>query len=389
MKSSRGSVTITSLRGNLRLRLPRGLWSDKKQVYLSLGLVDNPQNRKAAEIKARQIELDILSGYFDTSLKKYQSITYEAPKSKLFKPEEPKNTITFVQIYQEYINTKKDKSVTTWKGTYTNTLNHLNSCPYQFPNEAMRLKDWMIANKTLDACRRIMMQLNAACNWAVERDLIKTNPFFGKSKIKIKKSKPKIHPFSADEKLKILTAFEESNKFNYLVSLIKFFFLTGCRTSEAIGLRWKNIKADCSAISFEETIVLGKGGAQRKQGTKQSPQRNFPCNRQLQQLLQSLKAKGIANSSVFVRPDGSPVSHQDLRTAWYGKGNTLGIVRQLAVDGAIDGYRPQYNTRHTMVSQCLEAGVSPMQIAQWVGNSAEIIFRNYAGIVSKISVPEF
>ena len=90
-----------------------------------------------------------------------------------------------------------------------------------------------------------------------------------------------------------------------------------------------------------------------------------------------------------MRPDGSPITHQDLRTAWYGKGNTLGIVRQLAADGAIDGYRPQYNTRHTMISACLEAGISPVQIAQWVGNSAEIIFRNYAGLINKISVPEF
>lgn len=387
MKNARGSVTVSSVRGNLRLRLPRGLWKDKKQVYLSLGLADNPQNRKAAEIKAKQIELDILSGHFDSTLKNYESITHETLKSEL---EEQKNSITFVEIYQKYINTKKDKSATTWKGTYINTLNHLNGCPYQFPGEAMSLKDWMIANKTLDACRRILMQLNAACNWAAERDLIKVNPFFGKSKIKIKKSKSKIHPFSTDEKQAILAAFEESNKFNYLLPLIKFFFLTGCRTSEAIGLRWKNVKTDCSVISFEEVIVLGKGGAQRRQGTKQSPQRDFPCNRQLRDLLLSVKPEStIANSSVFVRPDGSPVSHQDLRIAWYGRGNALGIVRQLAADGAMDGYRPQYNTRHTMISACLEAGISPVQIAQWVGNSAEIIFRNYAGLINKISVPEF
>jgi integrase len=286
MKNSRGSVTVSSVRGNLRLRLPRSLWSDKKQVYLSLGLVDNLQNRKAAEIKARQIELDILSGHFDPSLKKYQSSTYEIPKSKF---EEQKNSITFAEIYQKYINTKKDKSATTWKGTYINTLNHLNSCPYQFPSEAMDFKDWMVANKTLDACKRILMQLNAACNWAVERGLIKTNPFFGKSKIKIKKAKPKIHPFSTDEKQKILSTFDESDKFNYLLPLIKFFFLTGCRTSEALGLRWKNIKTDCSSVSFEEVMVLAKGGAQRKQGTKQAPHRDFPCNQQLRDLLLSIK----------------------------------------------------------------------------------------------------
>ena len=385
MKSSKGSVTVCCVRGNLRLRLPRGLWTDKKQVYLPLGLADNLPNRKAAEIKAKQIELDILSGHFDPTLKKYQPVAYT------LKPEtEEQENITFSEIYQKYINTKKDKSATTWKSTYTTILNHLNSCPFQSLSQAMDLKDWMIANKSIDTCKRVLMQIAAACNWAVERTLIKTNPFFGKSKIKSKKSKPKIHPFSIDEKQTIFAAFEKSQKFSYLLPLIKFFFLTGCRTSEAIGLRWKNVKADCSSISFEEVVILGKGGAQRKQGTKQSPQRDFPCNGQLRDLLLSIKPtdKAIANTSVFVRPDGSPVSHQDLRTAWYGKGEVLGIVRQLATDGAIDGYRPQYNTRHTFISQCLEFGIPPLQISKWVGNSPEIIFRNYAGIINKMVVPQ-
>lgn len=387
MKSSRGSVTISSIRGNLRLRLPRGLWSDKKQVYLSLGLTDNPQNYKKAEIVARQIELDVLSGHFDPTLKKYQPVAYESPKVEI---EELKNSITFVEIYQKYINTKKNKSATTWKGTYINTLNHLNSCPYQFPSHAMDLKDWMIANKTLDACKRILIQLNAACNWAAERNLIEINPFLGKSKIKIKKSKAKIHPFSTDEKQVILTAFEKSEKFNHLLPLINFFFLTGCRTSEAIGLRWKNVKTDCTSISFEEVVILAKGGAQRRPGTKQSPQRDFPCNNQLRELLLSIRpSKPVGTVSVFLRPNGSPITHQDLRTAWYGKGKELGIVRQLAADGTIDGYRPQYNSRHTFISQCLEAGIPPLQISKWVGNSPEIIFRNYAGIINKMSVPLF
>ncbi|MEG4861218.1 tyrosine-type recombinase/integrase [Microcoleus sp. K1-B6] len=387
MKNPKGSVTVSAVRGNLRLRLPRGLWSDRKQVYLPLGLADNPQNYKKAEITARQIELDILSGHFDPTLKKYQPVAYESPKVEIRKL---KNNLTFTEIYQKYIDTKKDKSATTWKGTYINTLNHLNGCPYQFPSQAMELKDWMVSNKTLDACRRILMQLNAACNWAAERNLIKINPFLGKSKIKSKKSKAKIHPFSTNEKKAILAAFEESDKFSYLLPLIKFFFLTGCRTSEAIGLRWKNIKADCSSISFEEVVILGKGGAQRRQGTKQSPQRDLPCNRQLQNLLMSIRpSKPVGTAAVFLRLDGSPLTHQDLRTAWYGKGKKLGIVRQLAADGVIDGYRPQYNTRHTMISQCLEAGIPPLQISQWVGNSPEIIFKSYAGIINKFVVPEF
>jgi integrase len=357
-----------------------------KRTNMALNIASSVEHLKYAEFKARQMEMDFLSGHFDVSLEKYKPINIVAiAPSHLLKT-------TFSGIYQSYIDSrKKNVSPTTWKGTYANTVNHLNDCPYKLPSEALQFKDWLIANRTLDTARRVLMQINAACNWAAERNLIQINPFAGKAKIKGKKSKPQIHPFSNAEKTAILDAFAKSEKFRYLTPLIKFFFLTGCRTSEAIALQWKHIKSDCSVISFEETIVLGKGGAQRKKGTKQSPQRSFPCNRQLQQLLVSLKPdeKVIANSSVFVRPDSLPVSHQDLRTAWYGKGSTQGIVRQLAADGAVEGYRPQYNTRHTMISACLEAGISPVQIAHWVGNSAEIIFRNYAGLINKIQVPEF
>jgi integrase len=383
MKKPKNSIKII-IRGQaqmLSLSLPKIYCG--KRTSIALNISSNPENQMFAEFKAKQIEMDYITGHFDNTLAKYKPAKAIAP-SKLFKP-------TFVEIYQNYIDGRqKLVSPTTWKSTYINTLNHLNSCPYKTFDEALQLKDWVLANKTLDASKRILMQINAASNWAVERNLIKINPFSGQTKIKGKKTRPKIHPFTNTEKTTILTTFAESEKFSYLLPLVQFFFLTGCRTSEALGLCWKHIKPDCTSISFEEAIVLVQGGIQRKKGTKQSPQRDFPCNRQLQNLLLSIKpAKPVSSASVFVRPDCSPISHQDLRTAWYGKCAVLGIVRQLAADGAIDSYRPQYNTRHTMISACLEAGISPIQIALWVGNSAEIIFRNYAGIINKVSVPEF
>jgi integrase len=383
MKKPKNSIKIIVRGQTLSLVLPP-VYCGKRHV-LALGLPNTADGWKFAEHKAQKIEIDLMGGHFDRSLAAYKCKTTET------EIDVQQILTTFAENYQTYIESKKrDVSPGTWKATYLNTLNHLNECPYKLSSEVWAFKDWMIQNRTPDTARRVLMQINAAYNWALERGLVKNNPFAGKIKVKRKKSKPKINPFSNSEKIIIINAFGESNQFNYLKPLIQFFFLSGCRTSEAIALQWKHIKTDCSAISFEEVIVLGQGGAQRKKGTKQSPQRNFPCNRQLQKLLLSVKPeKAIANASVFLGPDGSCVTHQNLRTAWYGKGNRLGIVRQLAADGAIESYRPQYNTRHTMISNCLEAGISPMQIAAWVGNSAEIIFRNYAGIISKVSVPEF
>ncbi|MCC3506247.1 MULTISPECIES: tyrosine-type recombinase/integrase [unclassified Microcoleus] len=380
MRTSKNSIRVCVRGQTLSLVLPRIYCRSVKRI--ALGISDNPENRKFAELKAKQIEIDFLSGSFDITLEKY--------RQKEPTPAAQAKSLTLPEIYEKYVDSrKKNVSPTTWKG-YQGHLKQLISCPYQLPEEALKIRDWAVENKPTDTARRLLVQANAACEWAVERNILRVNPFYGKCKIKSKKSKLKINPFILAEKDAILQAFAGSSKFSYLAPLIKFFFLTGCRTSEAIALQWKHIKSDCSSISFEEAIVFGVGGAIRKKGTKQSEGREFPCNSQLRALLLAIKPENaIANTSVFLRPGGSPISRQDLRTAWYGKGKDEGVVKLLVRDGVLETYRPQYNTRHTFISQCLEAGIAPTQVAKWVGNSAEIIFRNYAGIINKKSVPEF
>lgn len=381
--SKQNQVKVRVRGQTISLVLPK-VYCGKTKVF-SLGLANTPDNLNFAELKARQIEVDRLTGCFDETLEKYKFqnlLTFQST---------PQEFLTLPEIYQRYIELRKSfVSPTTWKSTYSNTLNHLLACPYQSVCEALKVKNWLLGNRTVDTAKRVLVQLNAACDWACDWELLEKNPLKGKTKIKFsKKSKPQIHPFSSAEKDLILSSFENSSEFSDLLPIIKFFFLTGCRTGEALGLRWKSIMSDFSEISFEESIVIGQGGSVRKRGTKQSEMRTFPCNNQLKALLTSLKPKNVSDEqSVFVRSNGLPVTHQYLRNGWYGKGKSLGIVRQLAADKKIEAYRPQYNTRHTWISSCLEKGVSAIQVALWAGNSPEVIFRNYAGVVNKIAVPE-
>ncbi len=88
---------------------------------------------------------------------------------------------------------------------------------------------------------------------------------------------------------------------------------------------------------------------------------------------------------VFTSKNGQLLRHANFtRRAWNsyippsGK-LTLGIVKQLAVEGKIDHYREPYACRDTFISHCLENGINPVQVAAWVGNSPEIIHRHYAG----------
>lgn len=67
-KASKGSVQILNSNGRLQLRFRFA----SKRHYISLGFSDTSENRKLAEMKAREIELDILSGHFDQTLAKYK-----------------------------------------------------------------------------------------------------------------------------------------------------------------------------------------------------------------------------------------------------------------------------------------------------------------------------
>ena len=86
-KASKGSVVIISSNGRLQLRFSYG----GKRHYISMGLPDSPTNQKLAELRASEIEKDILYERFDGTLQKYKpnislsTITPVTPIQK-FKP---------------------------------------------------------------------------------------------------------------------------------------------------------------------------------------------------------------------------------------------------------------------------------------------------------------
>ncbi len=90
-KSSKGTVSIEEFQGRLRLR-----WRYQgKRFTLSIGLPDSKVNRQVAQQKATTIELDIASGNFDASLKKYK------PQIQNI------SSITVVTLFEEFVATKK------------------------------------------------------------------------------------------------------------------------------------------------------------------------------------------------------------------------------------------------------------------------------------------
>jgi integrase len=215
------------------------------------------------------------------------------------------------------------------------------------------------------------MQINACCIWAVDFGLIEYNPF-EKLKIKAKKPPTDIQPFTEEERKQIIAAFKEKESF--YAPLIEFLFLTGCRPSEAIALRWRHIDAGLARITFCEARVYGI-----TKGTKTNKSRIFPINPKLRSLLNAIKPRITRGDDlVFPSKNGLGIDEHNLvRRQWNGTLKELGITR-----------RPLYNCRYTFISNCLGKGIQVQQVAAWVGNSSNTIWEHYAGITTHQEVPE-
>lgn len=291
--------------------------------------------------------------------------------------------VNLLTLWQKYAAVRKHQvSPSTYKNTYLVIESHLTRCPHKTTSKACEIFDWANENLTADATRRFLMQCSAVCKWAIRRQLMSHNPFEGMAQeIKVpKRDKP--DPFSREERIIICEAFERERP--EVAPLIKFLFWTGARTGEALALQWKHVSPDFLEIEFREVIVQAQGGWQRKKGTKNGTTRRFPCNAQLQALLREIKPEVVTPTTPVFK-----VSRQLLRTVWQGRVDPVqqGIVARLAEEGKIKRYRCQYSTRHTFCTEMLERGISPAQIAEWVGNSTEMIVRHYVGY-RPVAVPD-
>lgn len=362
MRAKKGTVVVSARRGMLHLRLPRHLF-DGEQKYLYLGLPDTPINRQAAEAKALAISSDIAFDRFDSTLERYRP---SATK--------PDNLPALSELWDKYTFHKSKILAHSTLEEYKWVKKHIERLPSQRLKDAKQIRRYLITVLTPKVAKKVWGYLSACCQWATEEELIDKNPFGNLPKIVGSRKSGSINPFTQQERDAIISAFENSFYYSHYAPFVTFLFLTGCRTSEAIGLQWKHVSSDLSIITFSEAVVYGK-----RKSTKTGKIRKFPVNRTLKSLLSKIKPlQPVPDRLVFPSPQGITIDgHNFLNRAW-----------KTVLDDLLIEYRSVYNTRHTFVSLCLEAGVKVTQVAQWVGNSSDTIWRHYAGLIREDEVPE-
>ena len=305
--------------------------------------------------------------------------------------------LNLLETWDKYIDFKKPSVSPSYLAHQLQaTRNHLAKFSDLPEMDAVAVRDWAMANLTIDSAKRLISQLSACYGWAKNSKLIDANPFTCMaSEIRLPRSQKadagdrEIEPFTTTERDSIIEAFK-TNRFchpftsrNHLHSnyaaYVQFLFYTGCRPSEAIGLQWKNVDIDKQTVLFREAVVQSPGGRIRKEGLKTQSFRRFKINGQLRQILEEVKPLNRnADSLVFPAAEGGFIVQDNFRKRVWKK-----ILQGLELE-----YRVPYQTRHTFITLCLDKGIDAKDIAQWVGNSPEIIYKHYAGSRHNLQVPE-
>jgi integrase len=357
-KAKTGSVVVLERKGLLSLR-----WSwQGKRYQSSLKLYDDAIGRAAAEMKARQIEIDMVTGQFDPTLAKYRgdavkgerAITGQSLLTEFSKSKSKLVTAKTLEKY-EHVGKKLAKfSGTKLVSEYTERTTVL-------------FRDYLLTQIAPISAAEYFSVINAAWEWGIAGGLMKSNPWTAMiSAFKVPPTESP-RPFTLEEIRAIIETMDRSNAYQYYTSLIRFLFGTGCRTGEALGLRWGVIYDNASKIWIGESYKRGSD----RGATKMHKARTIYPSIKIRDLLLAIRPQQYDESTlVFPAP----------KTGRYINDNNLSKrvwTRTLKQAGV--AHRKLYNTRSTFISHALASGTSPAKVAEIVGDRVETIYRHYVG----------
>lgn len=223
------------------------------------------------------------------------------------------------------------------------------------------------ANETLSNRRinSIMKPMRQILNEAADR--FEFNSAFRSIKpLKMKRSD--VHPFTLDEVQQILNTVR-ADFTNYFTVR----FLTGMRTGEVHGLKWKYIDFERRLILVRESIVLNEEDELKTDGSIRDIQMNELVYKALQA---QFEVTSMKSEYVFCQRNFKPIDNKNfLNRVW------TPLLRHLEMV-----YRRPYQMRHTAATLWLAAGEAPEWIARQLGHtSTEMLFRVYSRYVPNLT----
>ena len=193
-----------------------------------------------------------------------------------------------------------------------------------------------------------------------------TSPAVNIKRLRVRKTD--VMPFSLDQVQTILSTVRADFK-DYL----QVRFLTGMRTGEINGLKWKYVDIENRLILVRETHVLGEDDYTKTDGSQRDIQMSQPVR---DALLRQKEITGRVSEYVFCNLLGQPLDNTNFtKRIWYP------LLRHLGYD-----LRRPYQMRHTAATLWLAAGEAPEWIARQLGHtSTEMLFKTYSRYVPNMT----
>lgn len=173
-------------------------------------------------------------------------------------------------------------------------------------------------------------------------------------------------PFTADEREKLIALAAERYP-GHIHNMLEFWFWTGLRTGELLGLRWDNVDISRKTILIKESVVRGE----RRASTKTSTARTVILNSRAFATLQRQRSLSqMSSESVFLDPRSLTPweKEQPFRQNYW-----LPLLKALGMR-----YRRAYCCRHTYATAMLMVGMTPAFCARQMGHSVEVFLRTYS-----------
>jgi integrase len=348
-----------------------------KSYCLSLG-TDSATTLKAGRAKAQVIDADIAMDRFDPTLEKYGKKDRKTILSVIDTNFTTQSHVALRDLWDKFYFDKKINIKAKTDDEYRNFTKLLDRLENQFgllQYDGLNTKHQLLQITTTDQAKRMLTYLSACCNWGIKHNLITFNPFQGLASDLPKRksdSDPQPNAFTEEEMQAAIAAFANDTRsgmnYRHYAPIVEFWFLTGCRPSEAIGLTWDCISDDCLQVTFKGSIQTVRGRQQWSKGSKNNKTRTIAVSKRTQQLLQEVKPTGPKlDSFVFPSPKGQAINYVNFSSK----------IWHIVVDPIKPDTTP-YNCRDTFITNQLIKGVSSAIIAKWCDTSTNMIDQKYA-----------
>ena len=281
-------------------------------------------------------------------------------------------TLTLAKLWDAFV---AERSIalcpTSLTSDYRQIRKWLHRCPVQDTEQARQIMIWVLGQTPVLTSRRVAMYVKSMYKWASQEDVahLVRNPIASFKMPKAPQRDIDIIVIPRNEVGIVLAAlaakcsYQDVNWSWYT----EFMLQTAMRTGEVRALQWSDIKENKILVHSNWTLTHGY-----KDSTKTNKKRWVPLNSRCQAILEQLPRE---NECIF------PWNRLAFQSYFRKKLKPLhgvGLISHL--------YRP-YDCRHTAISRWIEAGIPVPQVANWAGNTSEVIFKHYCNTTQEYEMP--